>query len=167
MPSQLTGTRIARIVPTTVGVNSNPMTAGWHIPPRGQRKGSCQQLPRCVKLVPCGDGPCQGQPSASGVGVAPGGDVFRQHTEAGPACTQLQKEPYEIGCAASKYVEMACILVLLTAGRGAWSIASDKWSRMRVDDDIHWANGSEHFLSRRRVPLVSRTSLMVRCVKTE
>ena len=49
------------------------------------------------QIVPCGDGPWEGQPSASGAGVAPAGDVLRQHTEAGPGCTQLQKEPYHIG----------------------------------------------------------------------
>ena len=64
----------------------------------GQRKQSGQRLPSCVKLVPCGDGPWEGQPGAGGVGVAPAGDVLRQHAEASPGCTQLQKEPYQIGC---------------------------------------------------------------------
>ena len=30
------------------------------------------------------------------VGIARAGDVLRQHPEAGPGCTQLQKEPYQI-----------------------------------------------------------------------
>ena len=49
-------------------------------------------------MVRCGDGPGEGSPGASGVGIAPASDVLRQHTEAGLGCTQLQKEPYEIGC---------------------------------------------------------------------
>ena len=39
-----------------------------------------------------------GRAVPGGVGVAPAGDVLRQHPEAGPGCTQLQKEPYQIGC---------------------------------------------------------------------
>ena len=53
------------------------------------------------------------------------------------------------------------------AGRGAWSIAPVKRARMRGDDDMHWANRSEHLLSRRLVAPLSRTSIMFSSVKTE
>ena len=62
---------------------------------------------------------------------------------------------------------MACTLVLWTTGRGAWSIASVKRARMRGDDDIHWANKSEHLRSRRLLAPMSRTSIMLSSVKTE
>ena len=58
-------------------------------------------------------------------------------------------------------------LVLWTAGRGAWSIASEKRAVMRGDDDIHWANRSEHLLSRRLVAPLTRATIMFRSVKTE
>ena len=59
---------------------------------------------------------------------------------------------------ASAYVWIACTLVLWTAVKRA---------RMRGDDDIHWANRSEHLLSRRLVARLSRTSIMLSSMKTE
>ena len=62
-------------------------------------------------------------------------------------------------------VRMACTLVLWNVGRGAWSIASVKRARMRGDDDIHWANRSEHLLYRRLVAPLSQTTIMFSSVK--
>ena len=62
---------------------------------------------------------------------------------------------------------MACTFVLWTAGRGAWSIASVNWARMRADDDIYWANRSEHLLTRGPVAPLNRTTVIFSSVNTE
>ena len=50
------------------------------------------------QMVPFGDGPWEEEARADGVGVAPAGDVLKQHPEAGAVVTQLLKEPYQMGC---------------------------------------------------------------------
>ena len=82
-------------------------------------------------------------------------NAFYEHRSCSPSLTAKILTGATAGC------RQQSSLVGTSRGSGV------KRARMRGDDDIHWANRSEHLLSRRLVAPLSRTSLMLSSVKTE
>ena len=88
----------AYTVPTIVGASERPHKGGWARSTGGNNASGAVNVFHVASTCSHMGMGRVGPPGAGGVGVAPAGDVLRQRAEAGTGCTQLQKEPYHIGC---------------------------------------------------------------------
>ena len=85
-------------MPTTVGASSDPTTGGRHIPPGGTTQAERSMTSMLSQIGPVWGWAVRRAARCGRCRRRPVGDVLRQHAKAGPGCTQLQKEPYQIWC---------------------------------------------------------------------